>query len=29
MYLVTKMNSQSSRFSLITRYWRDPAASAE
>ena len=29
MYLGTKMNSQSSRFSFILRYWRSIAASAE
>ncbi len=29
MYLGSKMNSQSSRFSFILRYWRTIAASAE
>jgi hypothetical protein len=29
MYLGTKMILQSSRFSIILRYWRDLAASAE
>jgi hypothetical protein len=29
MYLGMKMNSQSSRFPFILRYWRTVAASAE